>query len=147
MNKKRNNKGFSLVELIVVIAIMAVLVVVLAPAYTRYVEKSRVQKDISAVGEVVSAIKVAAADMDVADELETATTLTVTTGIAGAGEKLDAELDATVGEVELQSKTLKDGVQIVVSVDGDGVVSIAVTAKGTVDATVSADLAKLDTGN
>ena len=31
--KKMNNKGFSLVELIIVIAIMAVLIVVLAPQY------------------------------------------------------------------------------------------------------------------
>ena len=38
MKKKNNNKGFSLVELIVVIAIMAVLMVVLAPAMLRYVE-------------------------------------------------------------------------------------------------------------
>ena len=31
--KKMNNKGFSLVELIIVIAIMAVLIAVLAPQY------------------------------------------------------------------------------------------------------------------
>lgn len=41
--KKQNNKGFSLVELIVVVAIMAVLVGVLAPAYLQYVEKAREQ--------------------------------------------------------------------------------------------------------
>lgn len=33
MKKKMNNKGFSLVELIIVIAIMAVLMVVLAPSF------------------------------------------------------------------------------------------------------------------
>ena len=43
MRKQKNNKGFSLVELIVVVAIMAVLVGVLAPAYLRYVEKARRQ--------------------------------------------------------------------------------------------------------
>ena len=35
--KKINNKGFSLVELIIVIAIMAVLVGVLAPQFMKYV--------------------------------------------------------------------------------------------------------------
>ena len=43
MKKQKNNKGFSLIELIVVVAIMAVLVGVLAPAYLRYVEKARRQ--------------------------------------------------------------------------------------------------------
>ena len=37
--KQKNNKGFSLVELIVVIAIMAVLVGVLAPQFIKYVER------------------------------------------------------------------------------------------------------------
>ena len=60
--KKTNNKGFSLVELIIVIAIMAVLIAVLAPQFLRYVERSRYQKDASAVGELQNAMKVAASD-------------------------------------------------------------------------------------
>ena len=49
------NKGFSLIELIVVLAIMAILVGVLAPAYLRYVEKARRQIDDSAAGEILHA--------------------------------------------------------------------------------------------
>ena len=37
---KKNKKGFSLVELIIVIAIMVALVAVMAPAYVKYVAKS-----------------------------------------------------------------------------------------------------------
>ena len=42
---KENNKGFSLVELIIVIAIMAVLVGVLAPQFIKYVESSKQSTD------------------------------------------------------------------------------------------------------
>ena len=43
---RKNNQGFSLVELIIVIAIMAVLVGFLAPQYLRYASHSRVAADI-----------------------------------------------------------------------------------------------------
>ena len=55
---KEHNHGFSLVELIVVVAIMAVLVGVLAPAYLAYVEKTRVQRDESAAGEIFRAAEI-----------------------------------------------------------------------------------------
>ena len=62
---KKNNKGFSLVELIIVIAIMAVLVGVLAPQYLKYVEKSRIQADETALDEGRSAIVNSLSDADV----------------------------------------------------------------------------------
>lgn len=61
--------GFSLVELIVVIAIMAVMAAVLAPALLGYVEKSRMQKDNSAMDEVVNSVQLAIADQEVYDDL------------------------------------------------------------------------------
>ena len=61
--------GFSLVELIVVIAIMAVMAAVLAPALLGYVERSRAQKDNSAMGEVTNAIQLSLADQNVYDEM------------------------------------------------------------------------------
>lgn len=60
--KKKDNKGFSLVELIVVVAIMAVLLGVLVPTLVRHVETSKHQKDISAISEIREAIEIALAN-------------------------------------------------------------------------------------
>ena len=54
------NKGFSLVELIVVIAIMAILVGVAVPVYTSYIEKAQKAKDEQMVDEIKHAIEIAA---------------------------------------------------------------------------------------
>ena len=62
--KKMNNKGFSLVELIVVIAIMAVLVGVLAPQFIKYVEKSREATDIQNCDTIRSVVEAYYADKE-----------------------------------------------------------------------------------
>lgn len=51
-----NNKGFSVVELIVVVAIMAVLVGVLAPQFMKFVEQSRRSSDISTAEAIRQAV-------------------------------------------------------------------------------------------
>lgn len=56
MKKEMNNKGFSLVELIIVIAIMAVLMGILAPQYLKYVRQSKVSTDITNAENLATAI-------------------------------------------------------------------------------------------
>lgn len=82
--KKMNNKGFSLVELIIVIAIMAILVVVLAPQYLKYVEKSRISSDAQTAVEFEDALMVAASDPDLTTVLDQTKTYKVTSTTAGA---------------------------------------------------------------
>lgn len=60
--KKINDKGFSLVELIVVIAIMVALVAVVAVAVTRYVAQSRAATDVTNAQTIKSAIQVEITD-------------------------------------------------------------------------------------
>ncbi len=60
--KKKDNKGFSLVELIVVVAIMAVLMGILVPTLVKNVEKSKKQKDESAIEEIRSQMQNSLAD-------------------------------------------------------------------------------------
>lgn len=63
--KSLNNKGFSLVELIIVIAIMAILLGVMAPQLIRYMEKANVSSDKQFADTVRTAVTVAMMDPDV----------------------------------------------------------------------------------
>ncbi len=106
--KKMNNKGFSLVELIIVIAIMAVLVGVLAPQFLKYVESSRVQKDESAAAEVLNATKIACSVEKVYNALPaTGTTVTAQDGqnVTSACTDLQNEILLTIPDkIEYTSK-------------------------------------------
>lgn len=66
--EKLGNKGFSLVELIVVIAIMAVLVGVLAPTLIRNVEKSRESSDLQTLDSIRGSVTTALSVETVNDE-------------------------------------------------------------------------------
>ncbi len=62
MRQKSSNKGFSLVELIIVIAIMLVLVGILAPQFVKYVHRARIAADMASAEELAQAIYAAIAD-------------------------------------------------------------------------------------
>lgn len=59
IKRKNHNKGFTLVELVIVVAILAILVGLLAPQYTKYVEKSRKAADVNNLEEIVKALQIA----------------------------------------------------------------------------------------
>lgn len=130
--KKTNNKGFSLVELIVVVAIMAVLMVVVGPQLLRYVERTRIQRDNTAIAEIANAAKIAMADETInkaalpTDGKIVATTGTITFGSTA----IEKELIAVLGDkIVLQSTAYQTGNPgIVVTKDATtGVVTITST--------------------
>jgi type IV pilus assembly protein PilA len=63
----KKNHGFTLVELVVVIAVIAILAAVIAPVLYRYIDKSRKADDVESAGVIASAVNVALSDEDAYD--------------------------------------------------------------------------------
>lgn len=83
--KKKNNKGFSLVELIVVVMIMAILAVALAPQVMKWVGNSRTAADVNTYETMASSVGLALADETVYKACiaaATDTTITITNTLA-----------------------------------------------------------------
>ena len=106
---QKNNKGFSLVELIVVVAIMAVLMGILVPTLVKNVEKSKKQKDASAIEEIRTTMVTNLADPTYSDLEATiiydAQTLEITEGkvtVSGSTTAADVSsfLTAVSGDVK-----------------------------------------------
>lgn len=88
---QKNNKGFSLVELIVVVAIMAVLMGILVPTLVKNVEKSKKQKDASAIEEIRSTMVTTLADPTYSD---------IEATIVYDGTTIDVDTPKTITAVE-----------------------------------------------
>lgn len=136
MKKEMNNKGFSLVELIIVVAIMAVLIGVLAPAYLQYVEKSKKTKDCSAVGSIMDACEILASDPALKWPANSAEAITVnvsdtactyTCTVSDVVTKLNGIVD--------ESKTRLSGswgsITFTATKDSDGIVQFSNTSAAT----------------
>ncbi len=136
MRKERvlSNKGFSLVELIIVIAIMAILVGVLAPNLIRYVERTNVSADTQVADTVRSAFVTAMMDVTVMNdaafstdtaEFTTQTSLTAlnTGSFAAAIQETLTGNPATVIDADWIDEQLRSNgaSDILVTIIGNGV--------------------------
>lgn len=130
MKKEMNNKGFSLVELIIVIAIMAILVVVLAPQYLKYVERTRNSTDLQNATEMVTAIQTFAADPEAGDKafekaatftitVNTATTITDTSNGSVAAALSNAAIDTSAITCKSKTKWTEYVIKGTVATDGN----------------------------
>lgn len=61
------NKGFSLIELIIVIAIMAILVAIIAPSLTKYIASSKKETDQKNIDEVIYQVQHVISDSVIQD--------------------------------------------------------------------------------
>ena len=92
----KRNSGFTLVELIIVIAVIAVLTAVAAPQYIKYVEKSKISSDIHTAALIEGAVSVLCADGSVSSADEDYVTWDVTTGLVGDGKAAVEEITGPI---------------------------------------------------
>ncbi|MBQ8626747.1 MAG: leucine-rich repeat protein [Agathobacter sp.] len=69
MFKRNKSKGFSLVEILVTLGIMAVLIAVLTPFLINHVEESKREKDVAGTNELVNAVSLATSNDAIVDEI------------------------------------------------------------------------------
>lgn len=111
---KKNNKGFSLVELIIVIAIMAILAGALAPALIKYIAKSRRSTDVSNAQTIATAVTnalsvEAAYDAAEAGDYTLSTTKPVAVNaVNGTGAAFTSEVVSQLGSAAYKPKYDKD---------------------------------------
>lgn len=126
--KKTNNKGFSLVELIIVVAIMAILIGVLAPQYIKYVEKSRISSDEQLVDQCYTAVQSALADEDYYDQIASGDGVSITpTAVTPNGVGLTAAFAEYFGSTagkRLKSKKYTVGA-VTITADANNVLQAA----------------------
>lgn len=139
--KQMGNKGFSLVELIVVIAIMAVLVAVLAPQFTRYVDKSRQSNDATTVAGIVNAAQSAVASPEYGIKPDTytitlskssAATVAIADATNTAGktgmEKAITDTCGALSNLKVTANAWTSSIVITFKVETNGTVSISYTS-------------------
>ena len=113
---KKNNKGFSLVELIIVIAIMAILAGALAPALIKYINKSRASTDISNADTIRSACQTAMSNEEAMASLGSAAASGTVTAWKASGS-FGTELSEILGSATLKGKYYSKNNEFIIKID------------------------------
>ena len=117
---ENNNKGFSLVELIIVIAIMAILAGALAPALIKYINKSRRSADISNADTIRTACQTAMSDEDAMVAIGTGVTGASVSDLKSSYGAFSTEISSILGNSTITSKYFDKGNEFTVDINVAG---------------------------
>ncbi len=128
--KKHKEKGFTLVELMIVVAIIAILAVIAIPMYTGYVKKAKITEALTGIdaiksAEVVYYQKNGAFTTNISDlgvVLDT-TKWNYTVSWDSDNKKITIKAEATTNNPSFVSGSNKGYIQMVGTVNDDGSIS------------------------
>ncbi|MBO5524897.1 MAG: type II secretion system protein [Roseburia sp.] len=127
--KKKDNKGFSLVELIIVIAIMAILVGIVGTQVVPYIERSRKAKDIQQIsGFCTDAMTAYSSNASKLDATETYTITIDSTGVTAVDSTGAASSELKSSFTELNSISNISSIKFE-SKSGKAITSITITCQ------------------
>lgn len=131
----KNNKGFSLIELIIVIAIMAVLVAIIAPNLTKYLGSSKTQTDNKNLDEVEAQVKNCISDASTNDITVPVGSFTLTTNATAGGNVTCSDTTSfgtlvsnALGDINTKSKVDPSKTTIQVTIGGSATAGYTVSA-------------------
>ena len=134
---RKNNKGFTLVELIIVIAVMAILTVVVAPQYLKYIEKSRAATDENALSELKHIVEVSYVEAEADNAGDNVVVINIPANGVFTYDDASGALDGIVADIyplgsyEFKSKEWKGKGTITFTVDEEsGIATYTVGGAG-----------------
>ena len=104
MRKMLNKKGFTLAELLIVVAIIAVLVAIAIPVFTTQLEKSKEETDAANVRSAVATLTTKYLTENAADSVTIEAKQSVA-GWQGEQPKINQMIDGTMSEIAYDAST------------------------------------------
>lgn len=102
LHKEKENQGFSLVEIVVVVLILGILAVTVTPQIMNWINKAKVGKDEAYAGEIATVVEMLALehigenDLDSNEAVYTLTNTVVKTS-GGGSQDLSSEIIESIG--------------------------------------------------